>query len=79
MKHTNPWETYLPVGTFRNELFYTTNPISQEQENNILTAGVDPNAGNGFIIVVYHACSTRCCMTYYMPPDIVGVLSCNVI
>ena len=26
MKHTNPWETYLPVGTFRNDLFYTTDP-----------------------------------------------------
>ena len=33
MKRTNPWETYLPVGTFRNELFYTTNPsISYEKK-----------------------------------------------
>ena len=26
MKRTNPWETYLPVGTFRNELSFATNP-----------------------------------------------------
>ena len=28
MKRTNPWETYLPVGTFRNELSFATNPCS---------------------------------------------------
>ena len=27
-KRTNPWETYLPVGTFRNELSFATNPWS---------------------------------------------------
>ena len=26
MKCTNPWETYLPVCTFQNDLFYTTDP-----------------------------------------------------
>ena len=29
MKRTNPWETYLPVGTFRNDLFYTTDPSTR--------------------------------------------------
>ena len=26
MKRTNPWETYVPVGTFQNELSFATNP-----------------------------------------------------
>ena len=26
MKRTNPWETYLPVGTFRNVRSYVTDP-----------------------------------------------------
>ena len=27
-----PSETYLPVGTFRNELFYVTGPCIRQQE-----------------------------------------------
>ena len=28
MKHTNPWETYLPVGSFRNGSSFVTGPCA---------------------------------------------------
>ena len=32
-----PSETYLPVGTFRNELFYVTGPRSEDELETMMT------------------------------------------
>ena len=49
MKRTNPWETYLPVGTFRNELSFATNPWGLERAQAVCfhsDQGPQPLTGN---------------------------------
>jgi len=50
-KRTNPWETYLPVGTFRNELFYATGPWADFYAELSLKARHIPAIGRYFVIL----------------------------